>query len=263
MSSLIGIILIYCFSIKISLLLIFSRERIVLSIFLIFIAINFSTASDSEIYSQNFDMLTSGTFEGQDGWELTDEYQSLAQVIEDTSIAISPPKFLNIAGKSGTQTRIWRLLGTNNFSDLEDCCLSFNFSPENPQYGAKNSLYLKVFGNNGSIEDYILYFAIDFETSKIIISSKGGDSFNASLKLPSLVAGDWYLLRAVLKPSNSTCELTIKDSTDNIIGSGTYSFAGTSETISNIYRIDFFNNINGRLDWRIDNLVITSESLSP
>lgn len=218
-----------------------------------------STAPAQILYSQNFDTLNNGTLVGQDGWSLYSGNSSSATIVEDASVAVSSPKFLNIAGDTGNTTRVYRQFSLNTLTDSNNNHLSFYFSPSNPQSGAKNALYLTVYGNTGAGEDKILEASIDYTDSKVYLST-GGGSYNTTVSLSSsLAAEDWYLFDAVFKPSTSTIDLTITNDSNNIIGSGTYSFAGNSGNVSEVYRMDFFNNTNGRLDWHIDNLSIIPE----
>lgn len=208
---------------------------------------------------ETFEGLTNGQISGQSSWILgSGGDAALSQVVEDTDVAYSSPKFLSLVGSNGISANVlYALPSPPTLTDTTHNHLQFFFRADNAQDGSKTELYFNLHGNAGAgriIEAYI-----DFTNSRIYLTTNAAPgSYNTRIDLgDALAAGMWYQLDAVLTPSDHTLALSITDtSSSTTLMSGEYAFQNTSLEYNHLHAIQFMTNANGRLDWQIDNLLI-------
>lgn len=207
------------------------------------------------LYQENFDSMTTGNVVGQGGWGLAEGSSSLAQVVSNSTVAISDPNYLTIAGNNGSSVWIYHDFGTTNaMNDSQNNHLQFYFSTANFVSSPATFLTFWLFGNVGAEKPLEITF--DYLNSRVFIGTNGG-SQQVNLS-NSLTTDKWYIFDAVMTPSTKTALLTIQDTNSNLLLSNIFPFANISVTVTNLYRMDFMNNPNGNLDWNIDNITIDS-----
>lgn len=217
----------------------------------------------SVLFEQNFEGLENGKISGQAGWTTPAGGDSLALVVEDAQIAHSPSKYLKLVGQTGSMVdlRARNLSPGATLSDTTDNHFQFYFRPDNASTEPGNKAHLNIilYGNQGA--ERILEAQIQFAVSRIALTNNASrDSFNTTLSLSApLQEGNWYLFDLVMTPSTSSYKLTITDAeTSGELLSGTYLFQTTSVPITRVLGFDLKTNANGRLDWYVDDISITS-----
>ncbi len=174
------------------------------------------------------------------------------------------PNYLKIAGQTGSSVDLRArspFPAGANLTDQSNNHLQFYFRPDNAstETGNKTGLYILLYGNQGS--ERILEAQLQFAASRISLTNNAAkDSYNTLVSFDApLVEGSWYLFDLVILPSISSYRLTITDAeTSAQLMSGTYLFQTTSLPITRIHGLDLRTNVNGRLDWYMDDLSITS-----
>lgn len=226
-------------------------------------------ASSAPLAIDTFDSYNNATVVGQGTWLNSSGGDTTLALVTQSAAAYSAPNYLKLVGNTGKSAAVMMSLPTpRTLTDTNHNHLQFYFQADNASSGNKTYLYFNLFGTSGVAQTAgrILEGFIDFTNSRIgLTTNTSSGQYNTLQSLASpLEAGSWYLFDAVLEPSASTFELNITNATTGTsFLSGNFSFQNTALSFDRLHGLQFMTNTNGRLDWGVDSIAISSAIPEP
>jgi hypothetical protein len=163
--------------------------------------ITFNPATETTIFSDDFDSYAVGTFPSSGGWQIVwnglgDQYQ-----VVTNSYCHSQPNSLQLVGSDGWSVVVKKdFSSSSNVIGYEGYVMTADYG--NPQYGTAGigffNQYIATWGR--------YYAGVGFSNGSIWANSGG-----TPVKLQAYTAGTWYKVRTVLNKSSGVYNVWIDD----------------------------------------------------